>query len=1348
MRRVFRCLIGLVLAGLPFLTRAQPAETDPDPTRWINYQQAYLKLLIAENGIYQLTVDELRQAGVPVQQINPTTLQLFHRGVEQALYVAGEADGRLDGTDFLQFYGQRNDGTPDSLLYRPFSAQPHRYYSLFSDTSAYFLTWSLTQSPGAGKRMTAYQDTTFAHLLPERYHWAEELRLFTDTYPGWAAGLPQKIEYSFYEAGEGYTGPIQHKDKPVGIAFQLSNPVADGPPPQLEVLLVGRDLTHHRVEVSVGPALARQSLLDSVRFLGYSNARIRHVFNWPAAGPNSAEPLMVSTVSRGEAGSTDDYSVSYIGIRYPQQLTLSSQLQTLLRLVPNPAGRSLLNLTNAAPNTICWDISNPAAPVRVGTTALSATHIRLIVRNTQQERLLICTSQPRRVPSIQPVTFIDRRNRKPTFLIVSHGSLMEPATPSTVNDRPNAVQAYARYRASTAGGGYDTLTVTMQHLFDQYSYGERHPLAIRRFARQMLQQSSGTVPYLLLIGRGRSTPGIRNDPQQAQLDLVMTAGFPGSDGMFTTGLLATEPDVPALPTGRINAGSPQEVLNYLNKVKEYEQPAGAGLWRKNLLHLSGGQSADERALFRRLVTAYQQQITSPFLGGQVTTYTKRTDSPVEALPLAKPVNEGAGLITFFGHSGLDATDLDIGFCSNDVLGYRNTGKYPLLLVNGCAIGNFFFGRPTLTTDWVLTPNRGAIAAIAQSHLGYTDVMHTYTSHFYRLLADSSQLHKSIGQLQQETIRRVLSSSADGRTLANTQQMVLQGDPALHPFPFRLPDYQITSGGLSIEDGVQGPLTTLSDSVRIRAVIQNAGQYRPGQLAVRVRRFVNGQVSGVYNLIIPRSTAYQDTVSLTLPNDRQATGPNQFEVTHNPTESPLTQPEINYANNLATTELTIPSQQPVLIYPPLNGVVNTTTIRLVAQYVSTGTQAFDLELDSTALFSSPFRQNQRLTGSSNISYLAKIPNRPRATYYWRVRRINDGGPPENWITSSFVYAPDSLFMYLPEGQLQLAGSVPTDNQQGDLVDIPVEFTNLSPYPFADSVLVRQTIYATGLSNPQTTQWLVKAPTGTDTLRFTTRLATEKLPGLNRLVLTANPHVQPESSFLNNTLNLPLFVQPDTFGPLLEVAIDGARITDDAFVSARPLIEVLVADENRSLIRHDTTGLDLYLQRPGKNAPFERLNWQRAVIQPTGADRAFRIRYPASLLTEGIYQLLVTAQDALGNRATPYQVRFQVVDERTFSNLQVYPNPFTSHTLFAFGLTGPQPPDSLIITITDLNGQVMRHLHPSVRIGRNEWSWDGRSDTGALLPAGTYVYTLTINATWQWPVANDLGSQVSGRIILLR
>jgi hypothetical protein len=1341
MRQFFTCLLLLSLA-----VDSAWAQSQPPGNEWINYQQTYFKIPVVQAGIYRITQAELQKAGLP-GTVDPTTLQLYHRGVEQAIFVEGESDKRIDPSDYLEFYGRGNDGAPDSLLYLTDGpnnrrVQPHSYYSLFSDTTAYFLTWRLDGK--AGKRMASYTDTDRTGLQAEPYHWQEDLRVFTETYPGYAAGLAPKVEFSDYEIGEGHTGVIQKKDVPYAIPFTLTNAVRSGPAPQVDLLFAGRELTPHRVECLVGPTPGTQRQAAATDFFFYDNGRIKPDLAWTDVGP--AGQLVVSTVSRVDNGSIgDSYSISYIRLRYPQKITIDGRSQQTYQLAPVKGGRSLVDVGSVSADTRIWDVTDPTAPIQLGYTTTASGSAQLVIRNTTVARTILIRSgaaaaTPKPVLAIRPVTFTNWANRRPTYLIVTHEALMKPAAGTT-----NAVRSYAAYRASTVGGGHDTLTVTMQQLIDQFSYGERHPLSIRRFITQLIRQSSDSPKkptYLLLLGRGRSAPGVRHDPQQSNLDMVMTYGFPPSDLLFSSGLNGFPPNVPALMTARINATTPQEVINYLNKVIEYEQPQADRQWRKKILHLSGGKTPSELILLRQLVDGFRDKVDPSALGAQVTTISKQTDNPTEQISIVKPVNEGVGLVTFFGHSGIDVTDLDIGFCSNDALGYNNKGKYPFMLVNGCAIGNTFYGRPTLSADWVLTPNRGAIASLAHTHLGFINNLNEYSSAFYQLLSDSVTLNKSIGYLQQETIRRILSSTNDGQTVVNCQQMSLQGDPAVRLYPFDTPDYVVTAGGLNVQGADGQALTTLSDSVRIRAVIQNAGQYRPGRLPVRVRRSVNGRELGTTNLVLPTTVAYSDTITLTILNEQDAEGLNQFELTVNPTGAI---PETNRANNTASVDVTVTQQRPVLIYPPAQGVVRTRTVSLTAKSFSVSNRLFDLQLDTTSRFTSPALVTKRIPANGLITYATTLTGPANTTFYWRVRAVGDS----LWSTASFSFNPNSTTAGLPEGQILLAGSVPTDIRQGDQVSLPVKFTNLSPYNFSDSLVVRQTLYAGGLTNPLTTQWKQKAPAAGDTLRFATQLDTKSTPGLNRIVLTVNPRLQPEYSYLNNTIDLLIPVQPDVLGPVLEVAIDGIRIAEGAVVSARPTIDVLVADDNRSLIRRDTTGVDLYLQRPGQLQPPERIRWRDVAVQPAGPDNLFRARLTLAELAEGDYRLLVTARDAVGNAATPYQVGFRVVNERSLTDLTVYPNPFRERVLFAVQLTGRQAPNTLTFTIRDLTGRVVRRMPVTGRIGLNEWVWNGQSDAGAPLPAGVYLYSLTVNDELQeWPIGNDALNKRHGRLILTR
>src|SRR5262245_2167646 len=52
---------------------------------WVVQGQQYLKISIAEDGIYRVTYDDLSQAGLSMAAIDPRLIQLFHRGEEQAI---------------------------------------------------------------------------------------------------------------------------------------------------------------------------------------------------------------------------------------------------------------------------------------------------------------------------------------------------------------------------------------------------------------------------------------------------------------------------------------------------------------------------------------------------------------------------------------------------------------------------------------------------------------------------------------------------------------------------------------------------------------------------------------------------------------------------------------------------------------------------------------------------------------------------------------------------------------------------------------------------------------------------------------------------------------------------------------------------------------------------------------------------------------------------------------------------------------------------------------------------------------------------------------------------------------
>ncbi|MFT4996304.1 MAG: hypothetical protein ACI9BJ_000802, partial [Flavobacteriales bacterium] len=91
---------------------------------WINTSQSYYKMEIGENAIYRLDYAALSMSGIPIGSINPKNIQIFRDGIEQYIYVAGEADNSFDAADYIEFHGRYNDGNHETDMYLIASQQP------------------------------------------------------------------------------------------------------------------------------------------------------------------------------------------------------------------------------------------------------------------------------------------------------------------------------------------------------------------------------------------------------------------------------------------------------------------------------------------------------------------------------------------------------------------------------------------------------------------------------------------------------------------------------------------------------------------------------------------------------------------------------------------------------------------------------------------------------------------------------------------------------------------------------------------------------------------------------------------------------------------------------------------------------------------------------------------------------------------------------------------------------------------------------------------------------------------------------------------------------------------------
>ena len=121
---------------------ATTLQAQPFGNEWINYSQKYYKIPITKEGIYRISRTTLENSGVLINSIDPRSFQIFYRGQEQYIYFSGNNPYIFYPLDYLEFYAKGNDGWLDSALFEPITDITNPYYSMYTDTAYYFLTYN------------------------------------------------------------------------------------------------------------------------------------------------------------------------------------------------------------------------------------------------------------------------------------------------------------------------------------------------------------------------------------------------------------------------------------------------------------------------------------------------------------------------------------------------------------------------------------------------------------------------------------------------------------------------------------------------------------------------------------------------------------------------------------------------------------------------------------------------------------------------------------------------------------------------------------------------------------------------------------------------------------------------------------------------------------------------------------------------------------------------------------------------------------------------------------------------------------------------------------------------------
>lgn len=726
-----------------------------------NPQREFIKFLVAEEGIYRVTNADLIAAGYDLSNINPDVFQLYFRGEEVPMYVS-QINERLE---YLDFYGQRNDGKEEAIMYRdPLSGraannlQPNAEISIFSDTAVYFLTWDQQ----VGHRYTSFLDTNYNSYAPESTFTYESRLNFYPNDPlsifipgGGGRYDPFYTLNSDYVIGEGYVGPAFSYGDTNAQSIYIPTPSAANhanTPIKVKARVFGHSNTQHILRVEIDGHVS-QPVLDTAII---SNQIYIKTFTRDYNTDLTANTAL-KFIARNPI-QADNNHICWASISYQRLFNLEGESQLKMKgWNKNTPAFFQFEAADGVDSLFVYDSQNFSRAKGI----IINQQARVIVPGYAGERdLLVVTDQGIKKPKIKGGNFnqLHLTTNKAEFIIIAHRDLAASA------------EAYAHYRdTATINPMNGVKVVYTDEIYEEYGYGSFTPWAIKRFVNDALMNWEVPPKYILLWGHGTYLP------RETNLPVVPTFGFPANDYEFVSPYNPQSPiTLPQCAIGRINARLNEDGFIYLDKVSHYEyQPQQP--WQQDGLFLGGGGSANERSAILQGMEFFQKSFMDTLFRGQVSEFSHIRDSTALANgEHHKLIDEGIGLIYFFGHSIRDLFEIEIKEPSE----YIHHRRYPLFFSGaGYYENNFAPTNPSLAERWLFENNGGAIAWIGHTNAGYLNPLRDYgrivSTKLFR-----EMLGKPIGKVLQSTFITYVDSLFGIQYRNHGRQMLLQGDPAL------------------------------------------------------------------------------------------------------------------------------------------------------------------------------------------------------------------------------------------------------------------------------------------------------------------------------------------------------------------------------------------------------------------------------------------------------------------------------------------------------------------------------------------------------------------------------------------
>ena len=731
----------------------------PRVNRWAQTAGS-LRLTIDHAGVYQVTANDLQEAGWDIATIDPARVQLWHGQRQVAIWGVGQADGRLDAGDAFRFYA---------------APQPSRYQA----ADVYWLVVAQSAGLRMGTRDVTPIGTTVTSSSRDHFSWVHK-KIYDSQLPGpdgdhWFSIDLRPLEFPPY--------PTQT------FAFALPGLVTWPHQGDVSVHFTGYTDSPHGVRIALnGHDLGVATWSGKTNYL-YS---ARFASNFLRATGNQ---LTLRSADRGNP--PDGVYLSSFQVGYRGELSAQDD-----RLGwTGDAGQRLYQVRTSSHDPVClWDVTDAEAAQLLLHGGQDTAHgwFRFADEGTMAVRYQLwpCNAfdRPAKIVLDTP-SHLAASSNQADYLMIAPRSFWPALLPLW------------RWREAA---GLRVQLVALQDIYDEFSFGRVDPEALRIFLTTAYQHwQAPLLRDVLLVGDGSYDfrdyygwhPSNILPPYLANVDPWL--GETASDNRLAT--VSGDDNIPDFFIGRLPVANVDELRMVVGKIIRYEATRTPATWQRRITFIAdnfrdAAGNEDEAGDFSAHAELSAGHQIPPALAVQRLYYDPWAGSSglpghiASADELRQRVhqawNEGGFIFDYVGHSSYWQWMEENAFHLNDVPALHNGHRLPFLLAMTCFTGYFQHPEHPALDEALLThAGGGTIGSWSSSGLAVASGHRFLQQGFYAALFGGET---EIGPLTLAGEVNLLSKTDQYTFLLDTYLII--GDPGLElPVPsalrpFFLPAY--------------------------------------------------------------------------------------------------------------------------------------------------------------------------------------------------------------------------------------------------------------------------------------------------------------------------------------------------------------------------------------------------------------------------------------------------------------------------------------------------------------------------------------------------------------------------------